>query len=229
MARQNLSMKAHSSYLPVRSRRVLQICAVLAAVFSLQARADTGNVADSGMPQDEQAALTYIWIQDPWTGDTELTTVREPDQSLWNGKRIEDYEASLEVEASPALGTLTIEKLNLQVPIYNGADEFNLNRGLGRIKGTARPNEDGNLGISGHRDGFFRVLKDIQNGDEILLHTPEGVETYAVSSVTIVPKDDVSVLDPTEDKTLTVVTCYPFYFVGHAPKRYIVKAHPVPD
>ena len=100
---------------------------------------------------------------------------------------------------------------------------------MGRIKGTARPNEDGNLGISGHRDGFFRVLKDIQNGDEILLHTPEGVETYSVSSITIVPKDDVSVLDPTEDKTLTVVTCYPFYFVGHAPKRYIVKAHPVPD
>lgn len=207
----------------------MRIGAVLAAIFSLHAWADTGNPAGAGEPQGEQPALVYTWIQDPWTGDTELTTVREPDQSLWNGQRIKDYEESLEVEASPALGTLTIEKLNLQVPIYNGADEFNLNRGLGRIKGTARPNEDGNLGISGHRDGFFRVLKDIQEGDEILLHTPAGVETYAVSTITIVPKHDVSVLDPTDDKTLTVVTCYPFYFVGHAPKRYIVKAHPVVD
>jgi sortase A len=213
----------------MNSKPAMRICAVLALIFSLHAWADNDNPAGAGGPQDEQPALIYTWIQDPWTGDTELTTVREPDQSLWNGQRIKDYEESLEIEASPALGTLTIEKLNLQVPVYNGADEFNLNRGLGRIKGTARPNEDGNLGISGHRDGFFRTLKDIQKGDEILLHTPAGVETYAVSSITIVPKHDVSVLDPTDDKTLTVVTCYPFYFVGHAPKRYIVKAHPVED
>ena len=86
--------------------------------------------------------------------------------------------------------------------------------------------EDGNLGISGHRDGFFRVLKDIQVGDDIEIQTTLGVESYAVTSITIIPKSDVSILEPTTEKTLTIVTCYPFYFVGHAPKRYIVKASP---
>ena len=146
---------------------------------------------------------------------------------LWNAARVDDYAEAIEVEASPALAVLSINRLDIQVPVYNGTDEFNLNRGLGRIRGMARLHEDGNLGISGHRDGFFRALKDIEGGDEIVLKTTEGVDTYQVSGITIVDKHDETPLGPTEGKQLTLVTCYPFYFVGNAPKRMIIVAEPV--
>jgi LPXTG-site transpeptidase (sortase) family protein len=187
-------------------------------------------LADSAQLENTQQVYpTPVWIQDPYSGDSVLTMVRPPDQSLWNAKRIEDYQASLKIDTAPPLGVLTIEKLNIQVPIYNGTSDFILDRGAGRIKGMARMDEDGNLGISGHRDGFFRAIKDIQLNDDILIQTTRGVEKYAVSNINIVPKSDVSVLSKTDEKTLTIVTCYPFYFVGHAPKRFIVTAIPRPD
>ena len=179
--------------------------------------------------QSQAEASIPVWIQDPYTGDNVLTQVPEPDTSLWNAKRITDYEDSLKVKAKPPLGIFKIEKLNIEVPIYNGTSEYYLNRGVGRIKGMAKMDEDGNLGISGHRDGFFRTLKDIKLGDDIEILTTQGVENYEVTSITIIPKSDISILEPTTEKTLTIVTCYPFYFVGHAPKRYIVKATPKND
>ena len=93
----------------------------------------------------------------------------------------------------------------------------------GRIEGTAWIDSPGNLGIAGHRDGFFRDLKDIEVGDSIDMLTHQGNSEFVVSSITIVDPTDVSVLAPTDSSTITLVTCYPFYFVGHAPKRYIVK------
>jgi len=171
-------------------------------------------------------ADTSLWIQDPYTSDSVLTTVRDPDTSLWNAARVKDYEESLKVKTAPPLGILTIDKLNIQVPIYNGTEEFILNRGAGRIKGMAKMDEDANLGISAHRDGFFRGLKDIKPGDNIKIQSTRGVQEYAVTEINIVPKADVSVLAPVSERTLTLVTCYPFYFVGHAPQRYIVTAIP---
>ena len=155
--------------------------------------------------------------------------MEEPDYALWNGQRIKDYEESLKVDTAPPLGVLTIDSLGIQVPVYNGTSDFVLDRGAGRIKGMARINEDGNLGISGHRDGIFRALKDIQAGDDILMRTPQGVEVYEVSHIDIVPKEDVSVLSRVDEKALTLVTCSPCYIVGHAPKRYIVTAFPKVD
>ena len=114
--------------------------------------------------------------------------------------------------------------MGLEVPVYNGADEFNLNRGVARIKGTARIDATGNLGIAGHRDGFFRGLKDIELGDGLVIETLSGAARYRVTSIEIVDPSDVWVLAPTEESTITLVTCYPFYFVGHAPQRYIVTA-----
>ena len=185
-------------------------------------------VTFSGVAADESSVplQSPIWIQDPWTGESVLAIVNEPDYSLWNGARIEDYEHAIAVEAPPPLGILSIESVNIQVPIYNGTDEFNLDRGAGRIRGMAKTGEEGNLGISGHRDGFFRGIKDIQVGDDIVVQTTHGVVKYAVSDITIVPKEDESVLVEPSDKRLTLVTCYPFYFVGNAPKRYIVTAIP---
>ena len=147
----------------------------------------------------------------------------EPDYALWSSKRISDYHQGNEQRDEPPLAIMSIDKLDLKVPVYNGTDEINLNRGAGRIKGTGRIDSPGNLGIAGHRDGFFRVLKDIELGDSINMLTHQGNSEFVVSSITIVDPTDVSVLAPTDDSTITLVTCYPFYFVGHAPKRYIVK------
>mgnify|MGYP001818796633 FL=1 len=151
-------------------------------------------------------------------------TSPRPNQDAWADKRIREYEESLKVAGDPPLAVLSIDHLDITVPVYNGTDEYNLNRGVGRIKGTAWVDAEGNLGIAGHRDGFFRPLKDIEIGDNMQLQTAGGTVTYAVSSIEIVEPDDVSVLSPTDERTITLVTCYPFYYVGHAPKRYIVKA-----
>ena len=156
--------------------------------------------------------------------DAGLKTVNAPDQELWADNRIAEYEESLKVEAGPPLAVMTIDKLDIQVPVYDGADDVNLNRGVARIEGTAEIDAVGNLGIAGHRDGFFRGLKDISVGDRIGLQTTRGEVFYAVSSIEIVEPSEVSVLAPTSEQTITLVTCYPFYYVGHAPKRYIVKA-----
>jgi sortase A len=150
--------------------------------------------------------------------------VSSVDTHLWSPQRIRDYEQSLADEAAPTLAVLRIPKIHLEVPVFDGTDDLTLNRGVGRIGGTARPGETGNLGIAGHRDGFFRGLKDLGVGDEIALDTPDATELYRVSEVTIVDPSDVGVLDPTTEATVTLVTCYPFYFVGAAPKRYIVRA-----
>jgi len=154
---------------------------------------------------------------------TDFEPGTEPDYSLWSEKRIQDYHESLKQRDDAPLAILSIDKLGLKVPVYNGTDEINLNRGAGRIKGTARVGANGNLGIAAHRDGFFRVLKDVEIGDTIDMLTHKGKRAFVVSSIDIVEPSDISVLAPTEDPTITLVTCYPFYFVGHAPKRYIVK------
>lgn len=148
-----------------------------------------------------------------------------PDQSLWSEERIAAYAESVSEGGDLPLAILAIDQLSIRVPVYNGADEHNLNRGVARVKGTARvSHETGNLAIAGHRDGFFRALKDIKNNEIIELTTPGGLVEYRVVSTQIVDPGDTHVLAPTEEKTLTLVTCYPFYFVGDAPKRYIVQA-----
>jgi sortase A len=146
------------------------------------------------------------------------------DFRLWSPKRIAAYQDSLSQKTDRPLAVLRISKINLEVPVFNDTSDFTLNRGVGRILGTARVGEAGNLGIAGHRDGFFRGLQNISRGDAIELVAPRRSGQYAVSEIRIVTPDDVSVLRPTAVPTVTLVTCFPFYFVGHAPKRYIVIA-----
>lgn len=154
---------------------------------------------------------------------------QEPDYTLWSEKRIQDYQDAVAQTRDAPAAVLRIENLELRVPVYNGADEFNLNRGVARIKGTARVGEAGNLGIAGHRDGFFRPLKDIRLGDRLHLETWQGTALYRVSSITIVDPSELGVLSPTDNSVITLVTCYPFYYVGHAPQRFIVRAEAVDD
>jgi len=146
------------------------------------------------------------------------------DLSLWSDGRIKDYLESLEEVTDTPQAVLRIPKLHLEVPIYEGSDERTLNRGLGRIIGTARWGEPGNTGIAGHRDGFFRGLKDIGPGDTLELMLPHRTDRYTVTNIMITSPDDVSVLEPSNAASLTLVTCYPFYFVGSAPRRYILHA-----
>ena len=102
-----------------------------------------------------------------------------------------------------------------------------LRLGAGHIAGTPLPGEPGNSGIAGHRDTFFRELKDIRSNDEIQLQTATGLFRYEVDWVKVVAPDDTSVLAPSTESALTLVTCYPFQFLGSAPQRFVVRAHKV--
>jgi sortase A len=162
--------------------------------------------------------------QQPATGSHALKGVTQVDYSLWSPKRIKDYEETLAEQFDPPLGVLRIEKIHLEVPLFDGTDDRVLNRGVGRIIGTATVGQTGNMGIAGHRDGFFRGLKDVALGDAMELDTTSGTQTYIIDSIKLVTPDDVSVLKNEPTPALTLVTCYPFYFIGSAPQRYIVHA-----
>ena len=114
--------------------------------------------------------------------------------------------------------------MHLEVPVLDGTDEVTLNRGVGRIASTALPGQGGNIGIAGHRDGFFRRLKDVRTGDAIELATMSGTDIYVVDRIGVISPNDVAVLQPRTKDSVTLVTCYPFYFVGPAPRRFIVQA-----
>jgi sortase A len=119
---------------------------------------------------------------------------------------------------------LRVPKIHLEVPVFEGTDQLTLNHGVGRIIGTAQPGQPGNLGIAGHRDGFFRGLKDVREGDEIELQTLQGTQSYLVEEIQIVQPENIEVLLPRAVPSLTLVTCYHFYFIGSAPQRYVVTA-----
>jgi sortase A len=156
--------------------------------------------------------------------DSGTTRPAGVDTSLWSDKRIRAYNESLSHAFGAPLAVLSIPKIHLEVPVFEGTHDVTLDRGAGRIAGTAHPGQAGNLGIAGHRDGFFRGLKDVTTGDEIKLALPAGEATYVVDRITVVTPQDVSVLQPRPIPSITLVTCFPFYFVGSAPERYMVSA-----
>ena len=151
-------------------------------------------------------------------------SANDPDESLWSAVRIKAYKASIKRLSGPPLAVLKIPKVKIVAPVMDGIGDLALNAGVGRIPGTALPGGAGNVGIAGHRDGFFRGLKDIANGDKIELVTARRTDVYVVDSVHIVNPADVNVLRSGATPSVTLVTCYPFYFAGSAPKRYIVHA-----
>jgi len=152
------------------------------------------------------------------------TTSDEPDTSLWSEKRVLAWRATLTGPQRAPLGVLRVMRLRIEAPVLEGTDDWTLDRGVGHIEDTAAPGAIGNIGIAGHRDGFFRALKDATVGDVIRLDTLHDTSSYRVERIWIVNPDDVSVLDPTTTPAITLVTCYPFYFIGSAPQRYIVRA-----
>lgn len=131
------------------------------------------------------------------------------------------------VAAGGLIGRIEITRLGLSAVVVEGIAKRTLRRAVGHIPGTALPGQPGNVGIAGHRDTFFRPLQDIQVNDIIILTTPWGECRYRVVSSRVVSPDDVAVLNPTSIEVLTLVTCHPFYFVGPAPDRFVVRAERV--
>ena len=122
------------------------------------------------------------------------------------------------------VGRIDIPRLDLSVVVFEGTTDDTLARGVGHLRGSAGPGETGNLVLAGHRDTFFRDLRYIQQGDAVNIMGPHGEFEYRVESVAIVEPDQTEVLKPGDGSTLTLITCYPFRYIGNAPQRFIVRA-----
>lgn len=132
--------------------------------------------------------------------------------------------ASSTNERKGVVGRISIPRLHIAAMVEEGVDSTTLDRAVGHIPGTALPGEKGNVGIAGHRDTFFRALKDLQPHDRIDFTTRTGRYHYTVESLSVVEPDNVSVLKSTGARALTIVTCFPFQYIGNAPRRFIVRA-----
>ncbi len=146
------------------------------------------------------------------------------EQALWSASRQEAYREAL--RSSPGLpeAVIRIPVIGLEAPVREGVDELTLNRSVGRVPATPVAGSTGNTVLAAHRDGFFRQLGEIGEGDTIVVQTLTGKHRYTVEETTIVDPDAVHVMAATEEPVLTLITCYPFYFVGPAPQRFVVRA-----
>ncbi len=132
-----------------------------------------------------------------------------------------------ETESEDVLGRIEIPRLRIQAIVAEGTDGRTLGRAVGHIPSTALPGRPGNCALAGHRDTFLRGLGGVRMNDVIRFVTPEGTYTYQVEWSEVVEPEYVAVLDSTATRSLTLVTCYPFAFVGHAPQRFVVRAREV--
>jgi sortase A len=205
-----------------RTVPVLGLALVLAATLPACGRSTDTPAAGNRAPDTAAPAPA----PPPPPPPRELTWSQKVDMKLWSAVRVKAYKAALQRETPPTLAILRIPRLNLEVPVYDGTADAVLDLAAGRIEDTALPGTAGNVGIAAHRDGFFRVLKDIKEGDALVLDTPVATEQYRVEWIRITTPDDVSVIDPTPGRAVTLVGCYPFYYQGPAPKRFIVRAVP---
>jgi sortase A len=140
----------------------------------------------------------------------------------------EQHKASLPravAKEGDVLGRIEIPRLGMMVAVLEGTRAKTLRLGVGHIEGTALPGEPGNIGIAGHRDTYFRGLKDIRESDEIRIQTATGLTRYEVDWIQITAPGDTGVLAPSAGSAITLVTCYPFHYIGAAPRRFVVHAH----
>jgi sortase A len=145
------------------------------------------------------------------------------DPEVVNNRRVANPDIA--GRTSPALGRIEIRSIGLSAMILEGTDDRTLRRAVGHIPGTPLPGRRGNVAIAGHRDTFFRPLRNIRKDDEIKLATLTRSYLYRVDSTRVVGPEDIEVLEASDQAILTLVTCYPFNFVGSSPKRFIVRAH----
>ena len=209
-----------------RSNRTLPIALTLVLAATLPSCGRGADPPPAGNRLLPTRAAPAPAPQPPPPPPRELTWSGKVDMKLWSPGRVKAYKAALQQATPPTLAILRIPRLELEVPVYDGTTDAVLDLAAGRIEGTALPGTVGNVGIAAHRDGFFRVLKDIKEGDALVLDTPVATEQYRVEWIRITTPDDVSVIDPTPDRAVTLVGCFPFYHQGSAPQRFIVRAVP---
>ncbi len=154
-----------------------------------------------------------------------VASQRRPNMSSWSSVRRVAYERSLHARLDAPIAVLEVPRFGLAVPVLPKDDDVSLDRAVSYVHGTAQPGQRGNVGIAGHRDGYFRPLERARTGDLVRLVSPDGVRTYRVARTMVVDPSDVRVLAPTDRDALTLVTCFPFHYVGHAPKRFVVRAY----
>jgi sortase A len=126
------------------------------------------------------------------------------------------------------IGTLEIVRVGLSGVVVEGDSDAVLDRAIGHLPDTPLPWNEGNSALAAHRDTIFRPLKGVRLGDVLRLKTPHGDFDYRVNETLIVKPEDVWVLDPTSNSTLTLISCWPFNYIGHAPERFIVRAERIP-
>ena len=196
----------------------------LATVFSQKANAE--QAVDLYEDSIQQPAITQYTTKSISEHSNQIFFDAKPDVSDWSNSAKEQY-FSNEMSQSP-IAVLKINSLNLKVPIFDGATDAQLIKGAGWIDYTSDfDDETGNIGVAGHRDSWFRPLKNIEIGHIIEVQTNTSLMKYQVFQTQIVKPNNVDVLRFTPSKQLTLVTCYPFYFVGDAPERFIVMAKPI--
>jgi LPXTG-site transpeptidase (sortase) family protein len=220
----------------VDRRRSIEVCLWVAGLSLLAAygavRAWSGYASHQGIVAMREArAIHAAESREPLDLNMRAALVTQaaqpraiaPDMTTWSNARRAAYRESA-IDPFAPRAVLRIPSLSLEVPIYEGTSAAVLNRGAGLIEGTALPGADGNIGIAAHRDGFFRPLQRIGAGADLFIDTVQGTRRYRVTDVRVVEPRNVAVLAETVRPTVTLVTCYPFYFVGAAPQRFIVRA-----
>ncbi len=158
------------------------------------------------------------------TGEIRSATTTSPRPTLKETKKKKNDLYPDRPKIGEMMGSLSIPKIDANLPIYHGTDEDELEKGVGHFAGSVLPGERDNSVLSGHRDTVFRKLGDVGKGDLLEVTTEAGTFTYKVRKVRIVDADDRTVIVPTPRPTLTVSTCYPFNYIGDAPERYILIA-----
>ena len=206
--------------------RVVQIIAVVGGISLIgvyvAARIHSRQSSENAIERFQRARMIEVSQLQRESVDSGAST--PVDTTLWANGRVKAYQESLLVDMDLPLAVLRIPSIDLEVPVFDGTDELTLNRGAGHIEGTAQPGLVGNFGVAGHRDGFFRELGELALGETIVVELLKGSSIYPVEDIWIVEPTEVWVLEPTETPSITLVTCYPFYFLGSAPQRYIVRA-----
>lgn len=170
-------------------------------------------------------AVSEGWFYQ-WSGHRTFDDVRVSGQPVFAAGRQTANGANGRPARGQFLARLEVPRLNMSVVVLEGSDDAVLKKGPGHIEETAFPGELGNVAIAGHRDTHFRPLRNIRPNDEVILTTKTAKIHYFIDSTDIIQPTDMEILDPTSGPTLTLVTCYPFEFIGNAPMRFVIRATP---
>lgn len=171
--------------------------------------------------------IGYASVQLKSAQQSEKVALSQAKEDLEKQRKIQSFQPELSFQNGQTIGILQIPAIDKELPIVEGTDEDALKQGVGHFSGTVYPGQKDQILLSGHRDTVFTGLDKLQNGDTIIMEMQHGTFTYTIVDTEIVDENDTTVIRSTApDEILTLSTCYPFRYIGNAPKRYIVYAKP---